>query len=396
MQVEGGADWLERRAQPPGYGFAFAPGRLPPPWLYAPQLVAHAFAPRHQRWLPAPLEPDWSAPLPGSEGRVILEGRIPRGEVLLPVPLFGRLEPVELGEGSRWLVCQPGKALLLALDDQPLRYTVELGSPPVIDDAAAPPRGHASMGTLLRHTVPDEELPLEAHDLLRQLQVEGAGPLTRALQVRDFVRTRYRYDPTYLEDPEVASWLRRVTRGRANVHIALLHAGRDGRHLGRGVCYELNVLACELLRRAGLPSAVAVGWVLEGGQLSEPDHLWAVALLPSRDGPRWFPVDASTTSAGRPLRVPRRRGNFSVRGAPPRQAPTAPDWAATRAARPRRASELDLRALELRRVIEFLQTRAREQVLDERELGLACQRLLQDPERAKQLIELIRELGRTD
>ena len=70
------------------------------------------------------------------------------------------------------------------------------------------------------------------------------------------------------------------------IGLVLGHQPQHAHHLGRGVCYELNVLHCELLRRVGVPAAVAVGWTLGDGALLEPDHLWAMALLPSPDGPR--------------------------------------------------------------------------------------------------------------
>ena len=74
---------------------------------------------------------------------------------------------------------------------------------------------------------------------------------------------------------------------------------QKAKYLGRGVCYALNVLACELLRRVDVPAAVAVGWTMDRGQVSDPDHLWALALLPSTAGSKWFPIDSATTRDGR-------------------------------------------------------------------------------------------------
>jgi len=165
------------------------------------------------------------------------------------------------------------------------------------------------------------------HALLESL--ESSSHSERCWAIRDFIRERYRYAPTYLEDPAVASWLKNVSRGRDNVHLAALHAGRDARHLGRGVCYELNVLACEMMRRSGVPAAIVSGWTLDRGQADAPDHLWAVGLLATVAGPRWMPVDASTTRDGRPLHVAERpTGPWRVR-APKKTEPTAsptPDW----------------------------------------------------------------------
>ena len=165
------------------------------------------------------------------------------------------------------------------------------------------------------------------HALLESL--ESSSHSERCWAIRDFIRERYRYAPTYLEDPAVASWLKNVSRGRDNVHLAALHAGRDARHLGRGVCYELNVLACEMMRRSGVPAAIASGWTLDRGQADAPDHLWAVGLLATVAGPRWMPVDASTTRDGRPLHVAERpAGPWRVRAqkkTEPAASPT-PDW----------------------------------------------------------------------
>ena len=102
--------------------------------------------------------------------------------------------------------------------------------------------------------------------------------------------------PEQLEDAAVGRWLARITRGRAHAHVASLHAAADDDHLGAGVCHELNSLTCELIRRAGIPAGIATGWVLEGGALSEPDHLWVVVFLETEGGePVWIPVDASAT-----------------------------------------------------------------------------------------------------
>ncbi|MFT5434106.1 MAG: hypothetical protein ACI9OJ_004819, partial [Myxococcota bacterium] len=96
----------------------------------------------------------------------------------------------------------------------------------------------------------------------------------------------------------------RLVEGKAHAHVAALHAGADAKHLGAGVCYELNSLTCELLRRLGIPAGIATGWVFGGGAVSEPDHLWVVAFLRDTEGqPLWLPVDASSTRSGRPLRV---------------------------------------------------------------------------------------------
>jgi hypothetical protein len=300
---------------------------------------------------------------------------------VLPVPLHGAVASLELDERARWLAREPA-ALLLADEDVDVDYRVTLGEVPAFADEDGAADGLPA--ELFAPTAPDGELPPEAHDLLARLAAAEVGPVSRALEVRDFVRTNYRYDPSYLEDGELARWLERLTRGRQNVHLALLHASRDGRSLGGGVCYELNVLVCELLRRTGVPAAVATGWLLDEGALSEPDHLWAMALLPTTAGPRWRALDAASTQSGRPLRVPRRpAGAWRVGEAARLRPPAAPDLEARRA-RPQAPTELALRAGDLARVIEFVQAPAGTAAPGA--LRRRCRELLEQPEARRRLL----------
>ncbi len=213
----------------------------------------------------------------------------------------------------------------------------------------------------------------------------------RAVDIREFVRSRYAYDPTYLEDPGIAAWLRQRARGRSNEHIAALHAGGDAEHLGRGVCYELNMLACELLRRAGIPAAIATGWTFDRGFVDEPDHLFAMALLQTADGPRWLPLDASTTQTGRPLHAGHRPpGPWrpADRGAAP---PPAPSSTTTGRAGTTRQPRVPIG--ELVRVARYIEDATGRHLGSREELDRACRELLRDPERSAELAAL---LERTD
>jgi transglutaminase-like putative cysteine protease len=278
-----------------------------------------------------------------------------------------------------------GATALRVADSASLRLRIALGRLP--DFTAALPADVDALAS----TVPDHELPEEVLDFVADLD-DQASALERALAIRDFIRARYRYDPGYLEDPSIGHWLARVTRGRAHAHIAALHAAGDTTHLGAGVCYELNALACELLRRAGIPAALATGWVLDGGSLSEPDHLWAIALLADRAGaPVWLPVDASTTRTGRPLRVPRRPpGKFRPPKDPAAKAPTPPRWDTERPAKPAKPKKKKAppRA-ELTRLLHYLE-RITGRPIDPATRS-ALQRALDDPEEALRL--LVRLLG---
>ncbi len=82
------------------------------------------------------------------------------------------------------------------------------------------------------------------------------------------------------------------------------------------MCYELNVLVVELLRHLGVPAMIAIGWMLDEGFADRPDHLFALAVVPSSTGPCLLPLDASTGPRGavRPLS-----------GAPPPAVDVVPD-----------------------------------------------------------------------
>ena len=325
-QLRDGSAWLVDRTGAPEFGFSFAPQSLPFPHRYAPLSIAGRFETGAQRWRPVRgMERAWLEPAGGPTMTIAFRGRIPRGDNHFPLPLYGRVVEGE-GEGVRLVRGREGRMLLVAARPADVTGELQLDLSPDFagvdpERAAGAPR--AVLAALLEPTVPDEELPDETLAFVEELRVADGAPLDKAVAVRGFIQRRYRYDPSYLEDAAVAQWLRRATAGRPNVHLAALHAGQDSRHLGSGVCYELGVLGCELLRRAGIPAAVASGWTWDAGELADPDHMWAMALLPTESGPRWLPIDPSTTRDGRPLRVGRRpAGGWDVEAPKqPRQRP---------------------------------------------------------------------------
>ncbi|HJL16102.1 MAG TPA: transglutaminase domain-containing protein [Sandaracinaceae bacterium LLY-WYZ-13_1] len=399
-QLERTEGWLEDRRIAPDFGFAFTPSRLPSPWLYAPKLVATRFDRRGQRWCSAAVRRPEAR---GDAGALSMRGRLPKGDALMPVPLYGRLDEVRVEGGDATTVAGPSGGTVLRLDRPgEVRLRLTLGAVPDLGAARAP--AGATQAEALGRFVPDDELPEEVLDFVADLDPADA-PVERAFAIRDFVRARYRYDPSYLEDAAVGRWLAKVTRGRANAHVAALHAAGDARHLGAGVCYELNALACELLRRAAIPAAIATGWVLEGGALSEPDHLWALALLEDAAGaPVWVPIDASTTATGRPLRVPRRpAGRFRKPREKTARAPKAPRWAldpgtgrgrggdgrSERARKPKKPKKRRPPRAELRRLVRHLERVAKRRVEpDELE---ALEAALQRPSEASRLLDRLLE-----
>jgi transglutaminase-like putative cysteine protease len=379
-QLRGSPNWVESRARPPVYGFSFAPKDLPPPYRYAPMLIADRFDPRSQRWSRDAVQNIWEQPARSSANMAVFKGKLAAGESILPMPLYGRLLRIDTQEEVRQLVTRDGQSLIRCVKDTSLSYDVALDEAPEFIEGAPSP----SVPALQKKTVPDEDLPQEVHSFL--LQLKGAPGLQKALEIRDFIRERYRYDPSYLEDPEVARWLRQVSYNSANMHITALHAGRDAKHLGRGVCYELNALACELMRRTGVPSAVVTGWTLERGSASEPDHMWSVALLESNVGPRWLPIDASTTRDGRPLRVAQRPAGPWRAKAPNTELPKAPRWMEGRGGHQRS----NLPTAELFAVVRHLANLSGQGNLDEEKLAKKCRDILQDKEAAKRLLEMLR------
>jgi transglutaminase-like putative cysteine protease len=369
---------------------------LPLPWLYAPQTIAGRFERRSQRWIAESLDPAFRAPVAKRREQVALRGRLPSGESVLPLPLYARVVDFDAQPAARLIERRDGLAMVATSEATEVRLRVALDGVPAFDAEGAE---HEPPGRLVEHTVPDDDLPAEVHRFLGGL--EGSA-FERALSVRDFVRERYRYDPSYMEDHDVARWLRGVTEGRANQHIAALHAGRDAKHLGRGVCYELNVLACEMLRRADVPAAIATGWTYDRGSLAEPDHLWALALLPTRIGPRWFPIDASTTREGRPLHVGRRPAGPWRAKPPPRRRwaeSVGASWAREERARTQTVQRKKKRKQQRRPPVDALLRVARHlekltgERIDAADVRARCEDLLTDVELANRLLALLEDDG---
>ena len=394
-QLDHAGGFSERRAQRPEYGFTFAPPTLASPWLYAPETISVRFERRSQTWSPSGLVRPASV---GDVGSVVLAGVLPKGESILPLPLYGRVAEHSSSAESRLQPRRSGACAIRLSNRAEIELTVTLGAAPDAENAliARSDEAQASLSSF----VPDDELPDEALDFVADLSSEPS-PLARAFAVRDFIRRRYRYDPAYLEDPAVGRWLSRIARSRAHTHIAALHAGADRAHLGAGVCYELGSLACELMRRAGVPAAIATGWLYLDGALSEPDHLWALALLEdARGAPILVPIDAASTESGRPLRVPHRppveRRPRKTKGA---KAPRAPSWSDPRrpagggggrgspsgdAKKERVKKQRKVPRAELRRLLHYLATVTDAELTAEQRATL--EKALEQPGSAKKLL----------
>lgn len=406
-QMGDNTGWAADRQNAPDFGMAFAPHSLPWPYLYGVQAIFDRFEPGSQRWQSTALPGSWSEPRGQGRSRVAVRGRVPAGEVVVPVPAYARVETIRARSGDRLEDQLEGqledqnargsRTAFFTQEDCDIEYHVVLEASPDFESAGAsrdPVRD--APRHMLTATVSDDELPAEVLAAIDRIIDRSPRPLDRALAVREFIRDHYYYDAAYLEDPTLGRWLHSVSRGRANAHIAAMHAGRDARYLGRGVCYELNSLACELLRRVQIPAAVAVGWTFDRGHLDEPDHLWAMALLPTPMGPRWLPLDASTTRDGTPLHAGRRPpGPWRARSQRQNpKPPRAPSWARDTGRRHDRGAPESGPARpisDLVRVVRYVETLTGQRVADDSELTRRCRDLLGDPETAALVLRLVAE-----
>jgi hypothetical protein len=301
-QFWGTRDKMEELSnRPPRSGLFHQPIQLPKPYLYAAQLLAGSFDASNQRWLPVSandLKHFWAGQ---PTGRLIpFEGTLRAGLNRLPLPLYTRLHgELQLSCKGRVQQGPLGEVTVQFQASQPAsaRFQVEIMEPPRLSQESV-----RVPESWLRPTTLD--LPAEVVSWISRTR--SLLPWERALAAQEFVNTRYAYDPDYLSHPESKQVLRSLRRGQGNHHLQLLHARRQGDWLGFGMCIELNTMLCELLRHLEVPALLANGWVLDEGFLENPDHLFAVAVLASLQGPCLMPLDASVSQEG-PLRSLGRR-----------------------------------------------------------------------------------------
>lgn len=318
---------LESRAV--DMAFVHRPARLPPPHLYAVHALGASFEPATQSWTPRGAFHGWKERLRPSGHRVHFQGRLGPGAHQLPVPLYGRatgnidvdvpadrvVPPRRDDHGQIVLEIRPGPGG--SAERVTVTYTVDLlATPPLHSPPVSFGEGHPLTSTTLAWS----ELPGEVRSWVDDTRRAEVHPWQRAVMAADFVKGRYLYDDGFLGRPEVQRARRRLRSGRGNHHLDLLHASGDARWLGRGVCFELNLMVVEVLRHLGIPAMAASGWVLDEGQLVEPDHLIAMAIVDSAAGPVPLPLDAAAGASG-PIHTLRREAN--PRGA---SAPTATDF----------------------------------------------------------------------
>jgi hypothetical protein len=313
----------QHAANPQEIGLFHQPTTLPFPYRYALHTITGFFDPRTQHWSPTPLKAPliWqSGPKVGS---IIFQGKLPPGLLQLPMPLHStRTIPPEITCNGESIAYKPKSTPpdtwqihINAPSTVTIRYTLDLFSPPPIASKAP--------STLNKHylhpTTRREDLPSALQDFLADLQTSTLSDLEKARKIEQLVRKRYLYDMDYSKRPAVRAAREQLDHDRTfpqNDSLLLLHAGRHGTYWGAGVCHGLNILIAEMLRQVGIPSAIATCWVLDEGYLSRPDHLIALALLPTEGGFAALPLDGAVNNQGRVL--------HSASPPAPAQAPNLP------------------------------------------------------------------------
>ncbi len=359
----------------PASGLFHQPRLLPRPYLYAASLLCAQFDARRQRWLPLAWDELAGFAQGHPTGRLLpFQGTLLPGLGRLPLPMYTRLHgeldssgPIGLRRGAL------GEVLVQAQQRLQVRFQVELLDPPrPLDKEAITPAGWRQP-TL-------EQLPQEAQAFVASQR--GRNPWEKALAAQEFMQTHYSYDAGFAEHPEAARVLSQPHHGRGHHQLDVLHSGRSADWLGAGICYELNAMLCELLRHLGVPSLLASGWVLDEGFLEQPDHIFALAVLQSLDGPCLLPLDGTSSTQG-PMRQIKRReppANPLASVRPPDAPPGI--WSATGTLRQVdssesiRTQESELLEAELRRyrqAVELVLRRQRRQATPEVQQALRSQ-----------------------
>jgi hypothetical protein len=252
----------------------------------------------------------------------------------LPAPLYSRVSLPRLldDESSATLRVEKKTALgglqVMLAADAPCEvgYEAVLYHPPGVLLASRPPpaldltkQASATPSeridkALFTPTVALSSLPRETANFVKMWLHSQHPAWEIALTVQTFVQQRYRYDLDFLSDPAVQKALSRAPRRKGNRHLVALHACSDRSVIGAGICYELNLLVVELLRHLGIASMAATGWVFDGGVVSQPDHLFAVALLEGSNGQLiTLPLDAAVSRGGAPERPMQRQRDMMQR-----------------------------------------------------------------------------------
>ena len=299
-------------------GFYYDPCPLPRPHNYGIQKYGTAFNPSSQEWTDDGLPSfDHLEQLSPSAHVVRFRGLLSPGLSQLPVPMYGRMNGKPRALDGKEDRLGPVKRR----SDRGYEITVKGGSPVQVEfeiqlqtvpDLDEGPTGTQKLAPeLSRPTMAWEDLPGEVQKWIENQRFNNLNDSEQALAVAAFVQSRYCYDKFFNDTPQAKRCRLGLRPGQGNHHLELLHACGDQRYLGRGVCFELNSMVVEILRHLGLPSAVATGWTFEKKNVTDPDHLFAVAFVKSPYGICPLPLEAATGEGGREMEFPEKTGTSS-------------------------------------------------------------------------------------
>ena len=299
-------------------GFFYDPCPLPVPYHYGIQTYGTIFNHINQEWtddgLPNLSHLDQLSP---SAHVVRFSGLLSPGKSQLPVPMYGRMRgklraldgkedrlgPVKMRPDRGYEISVRGGSPV------EIEYEIQLQTVPDLDEGSM---GNQRLAPeLSRPTMSMENLPDEVQSWIQNQRFNNLNDSEQALAVAKFVQSRYCYDKFFNDTPQAKRCRSRLEPGRGNHHLEILHACADNRYLGRGVCFELNSMVVEILRHLGLPSAVATGWQFEKKNVTDPDHLFAVAFVKSPYGICPLPLEAATGEGGREMEFPEKTSTSS-------------------------------------------------------------------------------------
>jgi hypothetical protein len=280
-------DLAENYQHPPSRHLLVSGAELKLHNLYCLEHLCSDFHSTEQEYRPG--WQDWE-PLFLSTGKTLqFSGSYGASTFPLPRPLYSQLTVPPTGQ-----LKGPDKFHQYRLElenlDTKLHYEVELCGVPNYSEGTFLPNPSPK---LLRTTVQLDQLPQPVRDWIDWGQCSGLPHWQLAERALEYVMGAYQYDLNYLASEEIQDVLQRPAKPGENKFLSMLHAGGAGRVLGRGVCLELSALLLEILRHCGVPSAMGKVWMLDQGLIHVPDHVIAMALVPTELGPYWLPLDPS-------------------------------------------------------------------------------------------------------
>lgn len=211
----------------------------------------------------------------------------------LPVPLHSRMVGDPVFESSNDSIIGPNQLGLYEISgtaEAGLSYNVELSLEPEyrhldrLDDVD--PR-------LISTTVMLDQLPADIRKWIDWAKRSGLPHWQLADRATEFVRASYKYDLSYTKSEAVHAIHQQPVKRGENRFLQVLHAGRGGSYLGRGVCTEISAILLEMLRHSGVPSVIGAVWMLDQGLIHLPDHVIVLALVPSSSGPYLMALEPS-------------------------------------------------------------------------------------------------------